>query len=162
MFLSTDLHTQTPTETLMRQILKAVDVPVVSAGGIADANGVASAMALGAAGVQIGTAYLLCLEATTSAVHRAALKSADAAHTEITNVFTGRPARGIVNRLIREIGPMSADAPAFPAAASAVAPLRAAAERLGRDEFSSMWAGTNTAGCVESSASDLTHKLAGR
>jgi len=110
--------------------------------------------------VQVGTAYLLCPEATTSPVHRAALTSGDVAHTEITNVFTGRPARGIVNRLMRDLGPISPDAPAFPLAASAVAPLRAAAERLGRGDFSSMWAGTNTRGCKEVPAADLTAELA--
>jgi nitronate monooxygenase len=160
MFLSEDLATQTGTKTLLAQILNAVSIPVIAAGGIADANGVADALALGASGVQVGTAYLLCPEATTSAVHRAALKSRDAAHTEITNVFTGRPARGIVNRLIREAGPISPDAPAFPLAAAAVAPLRAAAERLGRGDFSSMWAGTNTAGCREVPAAELTRELA--
>jgi nitronate monooxygenase len=160
MFLSEDLATQTGTKTLLAQILNAVSIPVIAAGGIADANGVADALALGASGVQVGTAYLLCPEATTSAVHRSALKSRDAAHTEITNVFTGRPARGIVNRLIREAGPISPDAPAFLLAAAAVAPLRAAAERLGRGDFSSMWAGTNTAGCREVPAAELTRELA--
>jgi nitronate monooxygenase len=161
MFLSGDLTTQIGTTTLLSQILNAVTVPVIAAGGIADAPGVAAAIALGAAGVQVGTAYLLCPEATTSAVHRAALKSRDAARTEITNVFTGRPARGIVNRLIRELGPISPDAPPFPLAAAAVAPLRAAAERLGNGDFSSMWAGTNTTGCREIPAGELTRELAG-
>jgi nitronate monooxygenase len=159
MFLSEDLTTQIGTKTLLAGILNAVSIPVIAAGGIADAKGVADALAAGASGVQVGTAYLLCPEATTSAVHRAALKSRDAAHTEITNVFTGRPARGIVNRLMRELGPMNADAPAFPLAASAVAPLRARAERLGRDDFSSMWAGTNTTGCREVPAAELTREL---
>jgi nitronate monooxygenase len=160
MFLSDDLGTQVGTDALLQAVLTAVSVPVIAAGGIADANGVAAAMAHGAAGVQAGTAYLLCPEATTSAVHRAALKSQDAANTVITNVFTGRPARGIVNRLIRDVGPISPDAPPFPLAASAVAPLRAEAERLGRGDFSSMWAGTNTAGCREISAADITRNLA--
>jgi nitronate monooxygenase len=159
MFLSEDLTTQIGTKTLLAGILNAVSIPVIAAGGIADANGVADALAAGASGVQVGTAYLLCPEATTSAVHRAALKSRDAAHTEITNVFTGRPARGIVNRLMRELGPMNANAPAFPLAASAVAPLRAAAERVGRGDFSSMWAGTNTTGCREVPAAELTLEL---
>jgi nitronate monooxygenase len=106
MFLTHDLSTQIGTFALLPQIVAAVKVPVIAAGGIADANGVASAMKLGAAGVQIGTAYLLCDEATTSAPHRAALKSDAALHTALTNIFTGRPARGIVNRAMREIGPM--------------------------------------------------------
>src|SRR5688572_6301911 len=104
-FLSHDLTTQVGTFALLPQVVRAVKVPVIAAGGIADAQGVAAAMALGAAGVQIGTAYLLCPEATTSAVHRAALKS-EAGHTALTNVFTGRPARGIVNRVMRELGPI--------------------------------------------------------
>src|SRR5437773_1383569 len=136
MFLSDDLTTQVATLALVPQIVNAVKTPVIAAGGIADARGVAAALALGAAGVQVGTAYLLCPEASTSAVHRAALKSAAAAHTALTNVFTGRPARGIVNRLVREAGPISAAAPTFPLAASAIAPLRARAEGLGSGDFS--------------------------
>jgi nitronate monooxygenase len=162
MFLSQDVQTQVATRTLLSQIVTAVHVPVVAAGGIGDATGVAAAIALGAAGVQIGTAYLLCPEATTSAVHRAALQSSEANDTTITNVFTGRPARGIVNRLIREVGPISADAPPFPRAAAAIAPLRAAAERLGRGDFSSMWAGTNVSGCRPIPAAELTRELASR
>src|SRR5206468_12932056 len=114
-----------------------------------DAKGVAAAMALGAAGVQIGTAYLLCPEATTSEVHRAALKSDAARLTVLTNLFTGRPARGIVNRLIRELGPISDAVPEFPLAASAVAPLRANAESPGSGGFSPLWAGQNASGCKE-------------
>jgi nitronate monooxygenase len=159
MFLSEDLDAQLGTAMLLSQILDAVSVPIVAAGGIADAKAVSEAIARGAAGVQVGTAYLLCPEATTSPVHREALKS-EAAHTEITNVFTGRPARGIVNRLMRDLGPISPDAPAFPLAASAIAPLRAAAEQIGRDDFSSMWAGTNMRRCREISAADLTRELA--
>ncbi len=116
MFLSDDLSTQVGTFALLPQIVQAVKVPVIAAGGIADAKGVAAAMALGAAGVQVGTAYLLCPEATTSAVHRAALKSEAARHTAVTNLFTGRPARGIVNRLMRELGPVSTAVPDFPLA----------------------------------------------
>jgi nitronate monooxygenase len=159
MFLSHDLTTQVGTLALVRQIVQTVRLPVIAAGGIADAAGVAAAMALGAIGVQVGTAYLLCPEATTSAVHRAALESEAAHHTAVTNVFTGRPARGIVNRFIREVGPISALAPAFPLAAGAVAPLRAQAERRGSGDFSPMWAGQNTRGCKEVPAADLTRAL---
>ena len=161
MFLSGDLSTQTGTLALVPQIVRAVRVPVIAAGGIADAKGVAAAMALGAAGAQVGTAYLLCPEATTSALHRAALKSDAARLTAITNVFTGRPARGIVNRLIRELGPMSDAAPEFPLAASAILPLRTRAESGGRNDFSPMWAGQNTSGCKEIPAAVLTRELAG-
>lgn len=159
MFLSEDLTTQVGTLALVRQIVKAVAVPVIAAGGIADAAGVAAAMALGAAAVQVGTAYLLCPEATTSAVHRAALASDQSRHTALTNVFTGRPARGIVNRFIREIGPMSDAAPRFPLATAAVLPLRAAAESRGSGNFSPLWSGQNASGCREIPAAELTTAL---
>jgi nitronate monooxygenase len=159
MFLSDDLHAQLGTFALLPQITQAVNVPVIAAGGIADAKGVAAALALGAAGVQVGTAYLLCPEATTSALHRAALKSQAATHTALTNLFTGRPARGIVNRVMRELGPISAAAPAFPLATSAIAPLRSAAEKLGDDSFTPLWAGQNTTGCKEVPAAILTRSL---
>lgn len=159
-FLSEDLSTQIGTFALVPQIVQAVTIPVIAAGGIADPKGVAAAMALGAAGVQIGTAYMLCTEATTSAVHRAALKSDAARVTALTNLFTGRPARGIVNRVMRELGPISAAAPAFPLATSAIAPLRAKAESLGRGDFSPLWAGQNPSGCKEVSATVLTRELA--
>ena len=160
MFLSDDLTTQVGSFALLPQLVRALRIPVIAAGGIADANGVAAAMALGAAGVQIGTAYLLCPEATTSAVHRAALQSADARHTALTNLFTGRPARGIVNRVLREQGPISPLAPRFPLATSAVAPLRARAEGLGSGDFSPLWAGQNVTGCRELPAGLLTRELA--
>jgi nitronate monooxygenase len=160
MFLTDDLTTQISTFALLPQIVAAVKVPVIAAGGIADANGVAVAMQLGAAGVQIGTAYMLCDEATTSAPHRAALKSDAAQHTALTNIFTGRPARGIVNRVMREIGAMCATAPEFPLATSAIAPLRAKAESLGSGDFSPLWSGQNACGCREISAAALTKILA--
>ena len=112
------------------------------------------------AGVQVGTAYLLCPEAATSVVHRAALKSEAARHTALTNIFSGRPARGIVNRIIRELGPISTAAPAFPLAASAMAPLRAKAEAQGNGDFSPLWSGQNASGCKEIPAADLTRELA--
>lgn len=160
-FLSDDLSTQVGTFALVPQIVQAVKIPVIAAGGIADAKGVAAAMALGAAGVQIGTAYLLCAEATTSAVHRAALEGDAARVTALTNLFSGRPARGIVNRLMRELGPMSCAAPAFPLAGAAIAPLRAKAESLGSGDFSPLWAGQNASGCKNVSAALLTLELAG-
>ncbi len=159
MFLSDDLATQAGTLTLLPQIARAVRVPVIAAGGIADADGVKAAFALGAAGVQVGTAYLLCPEATTSIVHRSALKSAGAGVTAITNLFSGRPARGIVNRLMRELGPLNAAAPTFPLAATAVAPLRAKAEAHGSGDFSPLWAGQNVSGCREAPAAIVTRNL---
>ena len=160
MFLTDDLSTQVSTLALVPQVVSAVRVPVIAAGGIADARGVRAAMALGAAGVQVGTAYLLCPEATTSAAHRAALKSDAARLTAVTNVLTGRPARGIMNRIMRELGPMTRVAPAFPLAAAAIAPLRAKAESLGRADFSPLWAGQNATGCREIPAAELTRALA--
>lgn len=159
-FLSDDLTRQMGTFALLPQMVRAVDIPVIAAGGIADAQGVAAAMALGAAGVQVGTAYLLCPEATTSAIHRAALQNEAARHTALTNLFTGRAARGILNRVMREQGPISAAAPAFPMATAAIAPLRAAAERQGSGDFSPLWSGQNTAGCQALPAAELTRRLA--
>lgn len=160
MFLTDDITTQIGTMALLPQIVKAVRVPVIAAGGIADAKGVVAAMALGASGVQVGTAYLCCPEATTSALHRAALKSEAARHTALTNLFTGRPARGIVNRLLRELGPMSEVPPAFPLATSAIAPLRAKAEAQGSGDFSPLWSGQNASGCKDIPAAELTRELA--
>lgn len=160
-FLSHDLNLQAGTFALLPQIVKAVKVPVIASGGIADAQGVAAAIKLGAAGVQIGTAYLLCPEATTSAVHRAALKHESAAVTALTNLITGRPARGIVNRVMRELGPLNALAPEFPLATAAIAPLRAKAEAQGKGDFSPLWAGQNVSGCKAIPAAMLTRELAG-
>jgi nitronate monooxygenase len=93
-------------------------------------------------------------------VHRAALASAAARHTAFTNLFSGRAARGIVNRLMRELGPMRDDVPAFPLAAAAIAPLRARAEAQGRGDFSPLWAGQRAAQCRRVPAGDLTRELA--
>ncbi|MBL8310427.1 MAG: nitronate monooxygenase [Burkholderiales bacterium] len=161
MFLSDDLTTQVGTLPLVRQIVRDVDKPVIAAGGIADAAGVAAVLQLGAVAAQVGTAYLLCDEATTSAIHRQALTSAATEHTALTNLFTGRPARGIVNRLMRELGPISALAPAFPLATSAVAPLRAKAEAIGSGDFSPLWSGQNASGCRTIPADRMTRQLAG-
>ena len=159
-FLTDDLTSQVGTIALLPQMVRAVTVPIIAAGGIADARSVAAAMALGAAGVQIGTAYLLCLESTTSVVHRAALKSESARHTALTNVFTGRPARGIMNRIMKELGPISTAAPAFPLAAGALAPLRAIAESRGSGDFSPLWSGQNASRCKEIPAGLLTRECA--
>ena len=160
MFLSDDLTTQVGTFALLPQIIQKVKVPVIAAGGIADAKGVAAALSLGAFAVQIGTAYLLCPETKTNQIYRSALKSEAAHHTGITNIFTGRPARSIVNRIIREIGPVNANAPMFPLAGAAITKLRKQAECRGLDDFSSLWCGQNASGCKEIPAAELTHKLA--
>lgn len=160
MFLSADLTTQVGTMALLPQIVRAVKLPVIAAGGIADAQGVNAALSLGAAAVQVGTAYLLCPEATLSELHRAALKHPGARHTALTNLFTGRPARGIVNRLMRELDCLHAEAPAFPLATGAMAPLRAKAEAAGSSDFSPLWSGQNTSGCREVPAAQVTRTLA--
>jgi nitronate monooxygenase len=162
MFLSDDITTQVGTFALVRQMVEQVKVPVIAAGGIADARGVAAALELGAAGVQIGTAYLLCPEVTTSPVHRAAITHPSARHTALTNVFSGRPARGIMNRAMREIGPITDKAPPFPLASSAIAPLREKAEEAGSGDFSPLWCGQDASGCKAISAYDLTLQLVGQ
>jgi nitronate monooxygenase len=160
MFLTRELGTQMGTLALLPQVVAALRVPVIAAGGMADAAGVRAAMALGAAGVQVGTAYLCCPEASTSAIHRAALMSEAARHTELTTLFSGRPARGIVNRLMRTLGPLHPAAPAFPLATAAVAPLRAHFEAQGSGDCSPLWAGQNTSGCRAVPAAELTRALA--
>ena len=162
MFLSEEIDTQVGTFALLPQIVRAVKIPVIAAGGIADAQGVAAAIALGAAGVQVGTTYLLCPEATTSTVHRAALRSKTARHTALTNIFTGRPARAIANQIVMDLGPMSDVAPMFPMASAAMAPLRAKAESQGSGDFSPLWAGQNASGCQDISAANLTRALAAK
>ena len=135
--------------------MAAVDLPVIAAGGIVDGKGIKAALALGASAVQMGTAFLCCHEATTSPLHRAALLGAHGRHTALTNLFSGRPARGIVNRLMRELGPLSALPPDFPHASGALAPLRAAAEKMGKSGFSPLWAGQNVSGCRSLAAAEL-------
>jgi nitronate monooxygenase len=162
MFLTKDLTTQVGTLALVPQVVRAVRVPVIASGGIADADGVAAAMALGAAGVQLGTAFLLAEEATTTALHRAALKAEGARHTVLTHLFTGRPARGIVNRVIRELGALNEAAPEFPLATSAIAPLRAKAEAQGSTDFTPLWSGQNPTGAREAPAAEIVHALAAR
>ncbi|WP_375462935.1 NAD(P)H-dependent flavin oxidoreductase [uncultured Methylobacterium sp.] len=160
MFLTEDVAGQIGTFALVPQVADAVDLPVIAAGGIADGRGVAAALMLGAAAVQVGTAYLLCPEAGISALHRAALLAAGDEDTALTNVFTGRPARGLRNRALRELGPLSADAPAFPRAAAALQPLRAAAEARGSADFTPLWSGQAAALARETGAADLTAALA--
>jgi nitronate monooxygenase len=152
--------TQPGTMALVPQVVDAVRVPVIAAGGIADSRGIAAAFALGAAAVQIGTAYLLCPEAKVSAPHRAALRSARDDATALTNVFTGRPARGLVNRAMRELGPLAADAPAFPLAGGSLGPLRARAEAQGSGDFGPLWSGQAAALARELPAAELTRALA--
>ena len=160
MFLSEDLSNQLETFELLPKIIEQVSVPVIAAGGISDAKGVARARALGAAAVQLGTVYLLCNEAKTSAVHRAAIKNCTTVQTDITNLFSGRPARGIINRAIKELGPINRNAPQFPLASTAITVLRSHCEKNGSSDFTPLWCGTNIKGCAEISAGELTSKLA--
>jgi nitronate monooxygenase len=160
MFLTEDIATQPGTLALVPQVADAVRLPVIAAGGIADGRGIAAAFALGAAGVQIGSAYLRSAESKVTPPARAALAAARDDATVITNVMTGRPARGVVNRVMAEVGPLAAEAPAFPHAATALAPLKAAAEAAGRADFSNLWAGQGLALGREAGAAALTRQMA--
>jgi nitronate monooxygenase len=160
MFLTDNLATQVGTFALVPQVVDAVKVPVIAAGSVADARGIVAAFALGAAAVQLGTAYLHCPEAKITALHRAALRAARDDGTACTNLMTGRPARGFVNRVMREIGPISDVAPEFPLAGGALAPLRAKAEAQGSGDFSPMWSGEAAALGRAMPAAELTRTLA--
>ena len=161
MFLTTEVASQVGTMALVPQVVDAVGpVPVIAAGGIADARGVAASLVLGAAAAQIGTAFLFCPEAGISAPYRAALHAARDEDTALTNVFTGRPARGLLNRVMRDLGPLSADAPAFPTAAAPLQPLRTAAEASGSGDFSPLWSGQGVSLAREVGAAELTWRLA--
>jgi nitronate monooxygenase len=161
MFLTDNIAEQPGTFALVPQVVDAVKLPVIAAGGIADGRGIAAAFALGAAGVQIGSAYLRCPESRVSAPARLALAQAHDDSTVITNVMTGRPARGVANRVMREVGPISPHAPAFPHAATGLAPLKAAAEKLGKVDFTNLWAGQAVRLGREMPATELTRALAG-
>jgi nitronate monooxygenase len=160
MFLTSDVSTQVGTFALVPQVADAVKVPVIASGGIADARGIVAALALGASAVQIGTAYLFCPEARLPGEHRKALRDASEDQTAVTNVFTGRPARGVVNRAVRELGPMSSGAPEFPSAAGAMGPLRAGSEKNGSVDFSPLWCGQAGPLGRELPAAELTRRLA--
>ncbi|MCF2860762.1 nitronate monooxygenase [Pseudoalteromonas sp. Cnat2-41] len=160
MFSST-LAEQGTTAQLCQQILAAKDinVPVIAAGGITQAEHVAHYLSMGVIAVQVGTSYLLCDEATTSAVHRQALR-AEHRQTAITNLYSGRPARGITTSFMQEQGFISDQVPAFPYASAKLAPLRAKAQTLGKDDFTPLWSGTDRSGCHAISATELTRDLA--
>lgn len=160
MFLTDKISTQIGTFTLVPQIVDAVSVPVIAAGGIADGRGIAAAFALGASGVQVGTAYLSTPESTITDLHRAELRTPSSDSTALTNVFSGRPARGMMNRIMRDLGPMSDFAPAFPTAGGALAPLKATAEEKGDHAFSSLWSGQGAGLCKETTSAELTKALA--
>ncbi len=144
---------------LVRQILTDVDLPVIAAGGISDEGAVRGAIAAGAAAVQVGTAYLRTPEATTSAVHRQRLAEAGPEDSVFTNLFSGGLARGLRNRLIEALGPVSAVAPPFPYASAALAQLRAKAEADGRGDYSPLWAGQGVRLAGDGPAEELTARL---
>jgi nitronate monooxygenase len=160
MFLATDVAAQVGTFALVPQVVDAVHVPVIAAGGIADGRGIAAAFALGAAGVQCGTAYLFCPESTVSPIHRASLKSAHDDSTAISTIFTGRPARSIMNRIMRELGPLPDGVPDFPLASTAMRPLALKAEAKGSPDFTQLYSGQAVTLCRELPARELTLKLA--
>ncbi|ATP45754.1 2-nitropropane dioxygenase [Pseudomonas putida] len=162
MFLSEDITSQIGTFALVPQIVDAVTLPVIAAGGIADHRGLVAALALGASAVQIGTAYLFCPEAKVSAAHRRALDTAPASDTALTNLFTGRPARGINNRIMRELGPMSDLAPRFPLAGGALMPLRAITDPQGNSDFSNLWSGQALRLGRHMPAAELTQEIASK
>ena len=159
-FLSDDLSRQPTTHALVTVLARTLTVPVIAAGGVGDRADVRRLLDAGASAVQAGTAYLLCPEATPSPVHRAALVQ-PAREAALTNLFSGRPARGLVNRLMRELGPLSDRAPAFPWASQALAPLRAAAEARGRDDFSPLWSGARPGTLAGLDAAQVTRRLMG-
>lgn len=160
MFRTDDVATQVGTFSLVPQVVDAVRIPVIAAGGIADGRGIAAAFMLGASAVQIGTAYLFSPEATIVDPHRRALAASADQDTALTNVFTGRPARSIVNRIMREVGPISSEAPQFPLAGGAIAPLRSVTEPLGSSDFMSLWSGQSAGLCRHMPARELTQFLA--
>ena len=160
MFLTNDINTQVGTMALLPQVVDAVSVPVIAAGGIADGRGILAAFALGAAGVQIGTPYLFTKEALISEIHLSRLKTSKDNNTAITNLFTGRPARGIINRLMKEVGPMSEFPSEFPTAGKALGPLKNKAEAQGNSDFSQLWSGQSASLCKETDAEALTNCLA--
>ena len=155
-FLPADPASYMGTFALVPQVADAIGIPVIAAGGIADARGIAAALLLGASAVQIGTAYLACPESLISPLHRELLGSEAAETTVLTNVFTGRAARGIANRLVRDQGPISPDAPPFPYAAEALTELK----RADPANFGSLWAGQAARLSRVEGAEALTRRLA--
>ena len=142
---------------LLPQVVDAVSVPVVAAGGIADGRGIAAAFDLGASAVQLGTAFLHSPEAAISPAHRERLGEG---RTLFTNLMSGGLARGVHGRVIDELGPVRTEAPPFPLASAALAPIRRAAERQGEYGFGPMWAGQSAPLGQPLPAAELTRKLA--
>ena len=155
-FVAADPSAHMGTFALVPQVVDAVSVPVIAAGGIADARGIAAAMMLGASAVQIGTAYLVTPESRISELHRSLLGTDLVEGTVSTNVFTGRHARGLETRLTRDLGPTSAIVPPFPHGGDALAELRKADPAA----FANMWAGQAARLARPEPAEALTRRLA--
>ncbi|HEV8676161.1 MAG TPA: nitronate monooxygenase [Methylomirabilota bacterium] len=150
------------TMALVPQMADAVGVPVIASGGIMDGRGIAAALALGASAVQMGTAFLTCDESGVPEVHKQAILAAREHETRVTRAFSGRPARGIVNRFMTEVdraGAAGAILP-FPLQNALTRPLRSAAAQQGRAEFLSLWAGQGVRLARRQSAGDLVARLA--
>ena len=160
LFLNDDLSTQLPTVKLLNILHQTLSIPVIAAGGIANHCDVKNMIELGASAVQVGTSYILCYEAKTSHIHRKAISSEETP-TALTNLFSGRVARGIINNLMTDLDFINDVVPEFPYASVSLAPLRAKAEEVGKCDFTPLWAGTNRSGCAEISAAELTAKLWG-
>ena len=150
---------QVGTMALVPQIVDAVEVPVIAAGGIADGRGIAAAFMLGASGAQIGTAYLTCPESSADEIYRAVLREGRGDQTRLTRLFTGRPARSLRNRLIDELADHEKDAAPFPSQTSLTAPLRKAVARDNAAELRSLWAGQAVALDRTMPAAELTVTL---
>lgn len=152
------------TLALVPQIIDAVGIPVIASGGIMDGRGIAAALALGAVGAQLGTAFLTCDEAGVPDVYKRAILEAHDDQTRITRAFSGRPARGIVNRFMREVeAPSSSSQSAilpFPLQNALTRPMRTAAAKQGRAEFLSLWAGQGVRMARRTTAADLVATLA--
>lgn len=129
------------TFSLVPQVVDAVNIPVIAAGGITDRRGVLAARALGADGAQLGTGFLATHESGASAVHREKLASSDAETTVLTRLFSGRHARGIVNALIRDLAAEENTVPPYPIQNALMQPLRKAAAQLGDGDYVNLWAG---------------------
>ncbi len=132
------------TMALVPQVVDAVKLPVVAAGGIGDGRGIMAAFALGAEGVQMGTAFLACEESGANTYHRRALLGGQARQTGLTRGFTGRLARGIKNRLLDELNQKDAEILPYPLQRALVRHLSIPAEKAGRPEFLPLWAGQST------------------
>ena len=140
-FLRSSEDSLTGTISLVPQVVDAVEVPVVAAGGIADARGIAAAFALGAQGVQMGTVFLACEESGATTLHREAILSGKASRTSLTRGFTGRLARGIHNQLLEEMNQPGVAVLPYPLQRALVRSLAVPAQQAGRSEFLALWAG---------------------